>query len=148
MIDLLPTINATLNSLATILLCAGFILIKQKQYRAHGIVMTSAFVTSAVFLVFYLLHKFYRPNFEVRARFPNLADAWVYFYWFVVLIPHLILAVAMLPFIGMAFWHAYNRAWEKHKRITRWLVWVWLYVSVTGVLIYALLYHLFPALNA
>lgn len=154
MTDTLPAINATLNSLATLLLCVGFVLIKRKQYRAHGVVMVSAFATSALFLALYLLHKYLRAraglgvNTSVRDTFPNLNSGWINFYLYVVLLPHLILAVAMLPFIGMAFWHAYNRAWEKHKRITRWLVWVWLYVSVTGVLIYLLLYHLFPALNA
>jgi putative membrane protein len=146
-IDLLPTINASLNALATVLLCVGFVLIRRKQYRAHGIVMSSAFAVSAIFLVCYLIHKFYKPDIRLRERFPDLPAAWAYFYWFVVLLPHLVLAVAMLPFIGLAFWHASKRAWDKHRRITRWLVWVWLYVSVTGVVIYLLLYQLFPAIG-
>lgn len=153
MLESLPAINASLNALATVLLCAGFVLIRRKQYRAHGIAMIAACIASAVFLVLYLLHKYLRSragigvNTSVRETFPALHPGWVFFYLYVVLLPHLLLAVAMLPFIGMALWHASKRQWAKHKRITRWLVWVWLYVSVTGVVIYLLLYHLFPFMN-
>ncbi|MFT3789108.1 MAG: DUF420 domain-containing protein [Tepidisphaeraceae bacterium] len=146
-IDSLPAFNATFNGLSTLLLLTGFVLIRRKKYAAHGVTMSLAFAASSVFLIGYLLHKFYRPDIRLRERFPTLPIAWAYFYWFVVLIPHLILAVVMLPFIGLAFYRAYRREWAKHTRITRWLVWVWLYVSITGVLIYALLYHFFPAIG-
>jgi uncharacterized membrane protein YozB (DUF420 family) len=134
--ETLPAINATLNGLSTILLITGFVLISYDKWRAHGYVMLAAVVSSALFLVGYLAHKAMYPNFSIVDRFPNLSVSWRYAYWFVILIPHLILAVAMLPFIGLGLWHAYKR------------IWIWLYVSVTGVLIYWLLYHLFPALNA
>jgi uncharacterized membrane protein YozB (DUF420 family) len=144
----LPAINATLNSLSTILLIVGYVLIRRGKWREHGYVMAAALVSSAVFLVGYLAHKAMYPNFSIVERFPNLAAGWRYFYWFAVLIPHLILAVGMLPFIGLGLWHAYKRDWARHRRINRWTLPIWLYVSVTGVLIYWLLYHLFPTLNA
>lgn len=146
----LPAINATLNGLSTILLIVGFVLIKQGKWRQHGYVMAAALVSSAVFLAGYLTHKYILRYEDVRisARFPNLGSGWRSFYYFVVLIPHLILAVGMLPFIGLGLWHAYKRDWAKHRRINRWTLPIWLYVSVTGVLIYWLLYHLFPTLNA
>lgn len=147
MIENLPAINATLNGLSFLLLCAGFVLIRRNQWKAHGIVMVCALVSSAVFLCGYLLHKVYYPDIRISTRFPNLSDAWKYTYWFAILIPHLILAVVMLPFIGLGVWHAYQRQWLKHKRVNRFTIWIWLYVSLTGVLIYYLLYHLFPALN-
>jgi putative membrane protein len=144
----LPTLNAALNGLATLLLIVGYVLIKQKKYKAHGIVMSSAFFTSAVFLVFYLLHKYYYPDIRLRERFPDLPSWMAYVYWFVILIPHLILAVAMLPMIFLGFLHAFNRQWDKHRAINRYTIWIWLYVSATGVLIYWLLYHYFPAVTS
>lgn len=147
MIEKLPAINATLNGLSFILLCTGFVLIKQKKWKAHGITMVAALVSSGVFLVGYLLHKVYYPDIRISTRFPNLSDAWKYTYWFAILIPHLILAIAMLPFIGIGLYHAYKRQWMQHRRVNRFTIWIWLYVSLTGVLIYYLLYHLFPALN-
>ena len=146
--DYLPAINATLNGITTILLLTGFVLIKQKKMRAHGMVMLSATVCSALFLAGYLLHKVFHHDFTVKDRFPNLPDAWRIFYLYIVLFPHLILAVVMLPFIGAGLWFAYKRRFDLHKRVNRFTIWIWLYVSVTGVLIYYLLYHLFPDLNA
>jgi uncharacterized membrane protein YozB (DUF420 family) len=68
--------------------------------------------------------------------------------YFVILIPHVILAVVMLPMIGMTIWRASRRQWDRHRRLARPTFWIWLYVSVTGVIIYAMLYHLFPAVAA
>lgn len=147
-INSLPAINASLNGLTTILLIVGFVFIKQGKWRAHGITMLSATVSSALFLAGYLLHKVFHHDLQIATRFPNLSDAWRYTYWFAILIPHLILAVVMLPFIGAGLWFAYTKQFARHRRIQRFTLPIWLYVSVTGVLIYWLLYHHFPALNA
>lgn len=144
----LPAINATLNGLTTLLLIVGYVLIRRRQMRAHGVVMIAAVVSSALFLAGYLTHKVFYPDIRITSRFPNLSDAWRYTYWFAILIPHLILAVVMLPFIGAGLWFAYTKQFVKHRRIQRFTLPIWLYVSVTGVLIYWLLYHHFPALNA
>lgn len=147
MIERLPAINATLNGLSFILLCVGFVLIKQRKWKEHGIVMSAALISSALFLVGYLVHKVYYPDIRISTRFPNLGPGWKYTYLFAILIPHLILAIVMLPFIAKGVWHAYKREWAKHRAVNRYTIWIWLYVSLTGVLIYYLLYHLFPALN-
>lgn len=144
----LPLVNAIFNGLSTVLLLTGYVLIRQRRMRAHGMVMLGALVSSTLFLAGYLVHKWYYPDVRVATRFPHLPDAWRYFYWFVVLIPHLILAVVMLPFIAAGLWHAYRRQFQKHRRVNRITIWMWLYVSITGVLIYVLLYHLFPAIEA
>ena len=104
-------------------------------------------ITSALFLACYILHKAFRHDLQITTRFPNLSNAWRYTYWFAILIPHLILAIVMLPFIVKGLWHASRREWRAHRLTNRWTIWIWLYVSVTGVLIYYLLYHLFPRLN-
>ena len=148
MIEHLPAINATLNGISFLLLVTGFILIKQKKWKAHGITMIAAVISSSLFLVGYLVHKFFHYNIRLSTRFPNLSDAWKYTYGFVILIPHLILEVVMLPFIYLGLYRAYKRDWLRHKAVNRFTIWIWLYVSLTGVLIYYLLYHLFPALNA
>lgn len=147
MIESLPAINATFNGISFLLLCTGFVLIKQGKWRAHGMTMAAALVSSSLFLVGYLVHKVYYPDIRISTRFPNLGAGWKYTYWFVILIPHLILAVVMLPFIAKGLWHAYRREWVKHRNTNRYTIWIWLYVSLTGVLIYYLLYHLFPALG-
>jgi putative membrane protein len=147
MIEQLPALNATLNGLSFLLLCTGFVLIRQGKWRAHGFTMVAALLSSALFLVGYLVHKVYYPDIRISTRFPNLSTAWKYTYWFVILIPHLILAIVMLPFIAKGVWHAYKREWAKHRAVNRFTIWIWLYVSLTGVLIYYLLYHLFPRLN-
>jgi uncharacterized membrane protein YozB (DUF420 family) len=144
--ETLPALNSLLNALATVLLIGGYIAVRRGKWAAHGWIMGSAFLVSAVFLVFYLIHKFYYPNITMD-RFPTLGSGWKYFYWFIVLIPHLVLAIVMLPMIALALWSAYERQWARHRRIAKVTIWVWLYVSVTGVLIYWLLYHLFPAIG-
>lgn len=146
--ETLPTLNALLNSLATLLLVCGFVLIKRGNRKAHGYVMLSAFIVSAVFLVSYLTHKAIYPDIRIASRFPNLPEVWKHIYWWVILVPHLILAIAMLPLVYLALIRAYRKQFERHKAVTKYLIWIWLYVSVTGVVIYLLLYHCFPALNA
>lgn len=146
--ETLPTLNAILNGISTILLVVGFVLIRRGRRDAHRNVMIAAVAVSAVFLISYLTHKAIYPDLKITSRFPNLPAAWRYFYWFVILIPHLILAVGMLPLIYLAIRRAMAKQFEKHKAVTKYLIWIWLYVSVTGVVIYGMLYHLFPAIDA
>jgi uncharacterized membrane protein YozB (DUF420 family) len=149
MTETLPAINATFNGISFILLCTGFVLIRQGKWRAHGMTMAAALVSSSLFLIGYVTHKVILRQEDIRLgeRFPNLSETWRFIYFFIILIPHLILAIVMLPFIAKGVWHAYKREWKQHKAINRVTIWIWLYVSLTGVLIYYLLYHLFPRLN-
>jgi uncharacterized membrane protein YozB (DUF420 family) len=140
----LPPINAALNGAATVLLLLAWLLIRRGRFRAHGYLMVSAFLVSTVFLALYLLHKYEHGDLGAPAELGWIRTV----YYLTVLIPHVVLAMVMLPMIGVTFWHTYRRQWLRHRRIARPTFWIWMYVSVTGVLIYALLYHLFPLMVA
>ena len=135
----MPALNASLNGLATVLLISGYVLIKRGQREAHKKAMIAAFGTSTVFLACYLYYHF---TVEAVTRFVN--PAWFKPFYLVLLISHVILAVAMLPFIFKALWHAWKGDFEKHKKTVKWAWPMWLYVSITGVLVYLILYQIFP----
>jgi putative membrane protein len=134
----LPAVNACLNSLSAILLTAGFVFIKRKQEREHRTCMIAALVTSSLFLTSYLYYHFHAGT----TRFP---DIWFKPIYLVILLTHTVLAVVIVPLIIAAVIQAFRRRFESHKKITRWAWPLWMYVSVTGVLIYFLLYQIFPA---
>ena len=100
--------------------------------------MISALVVSAAFLTSYLIYHFNVPS----KKFPDLG--WIKTLYFLILFPHIILAVIMVPMILKTFWHAYKQEWESHKKIARITFPIWMYVSVTGVLVYFMLYQWFP----
>ena len=131
----LPTLNATLNSITAILLMYGFVLIKSGQKEKHKKIMISALVSSALFLTSYLFYHY------SVGSIPYQRYDWTRTLYFAILIPHTILAVGMLPFIFVAVWRALHDQFDRHKRIVRWLWPVWMYVSVTGVVVYFMLYH-------
>ena len=134
---LLPTINASLNALAGFFLILGGLAIKNKDRVKHRYFMICAFFSSALFLCAYL---YYHLTSRGISRYPGhgVMKA-IYFF---VLIPHTLLAVTIVPFIIMAIRFALRGEFERHTRITRWLYPTWLYVAVTGVLVYLLLYIL------
>lgn len=134
----LPALNATLNSISTIFLIIGWIQIRRGNWRAHAACMIGAVTTSAIFLVGYLVHKYYNGT----TRFAD--PEWVKPYYFGVLFTHLILAMVIVPLVIKTVYHASRRQWDRHKRIARWTLPIWLYVSVTGVLVYFFLYQWFP----
>jgi uncharacterized membrane protein YozB (DUF420 family) len=141
MIESLPHINASLNLTATLLLVAGYLLIRSKRETAHKTAMLSAFLVSCVFLGCYLA---YHANVGSK-KFPaeTYGSAW-YGIYLLVLLPHIALA-ATVPFLGIGtiFLGLTNRR-EKHRKLARITFPVWLYVSVTGVLVYLFLYWWFP----
>jgi uncharacterized membrane protein YozB (DUF420 family) len=142
--ELLPPLNATLNGIATVLLVVGYLTIKRKNYRVHGWIMASAFAVSTLFLVGYLAHKFIKGgDTRIATAFPRSPMGLRYAYY-VILFPHVLLAMVMVPMIFTVLLRAYWRQWEKHRRLARITFPIWLYVSVTGVVIYVLLYHVFP----
>lgn len=131
----LPTLNAFLNALSTVLLSAGWLSIRYKNREHHKKFMIAAVVSSALFLFFYVLNRI------IVGGLTHYQGKGIWkFIYFSILIPHTILAIAILPFIGMALWHASHQNFKAHVGITRWLLPVWLYVSVTGVIIYVMLY--------
>ena len=134
---LLPTINASLNASAGFFLILGGIAIKNKDRVKHRILMICAFICSALFLSAYL---YYHLTSRGISRYPGHGILKIIY--LLVLIPHTILAALIVPFIIMAIRFALKGEFERHKRITRWLYPTWIYVSVTGVVVYLMLYIL------
>tara|TARA_B100001093_G_C26320529_1_gene797489 strand:+ start:162 stop:587 length:426 start_codon:yes stop_codon:yes gene_type:complete len=132
----LPTLNACLNGTATILLTAGFILIKTGREKAHRACMVSAFGVSVIFLFFYVLHKWLVQG--VHTPFGGVG-AWRSIYY-TMLVTHIILAILIVPLILTTLSLAIRGKRDRHKSWARWTFPIWYYVSVTGVLIYFFLY--------
>lgn len=133
----LPTLNACLNFLSAVFLFLGYISIKKKNKKAHKTFMLSAFFVSSLFLASYLYYHYHFP----AKLFPDLG--WIKTFYLTLLFTHIILAVLMLPFIFISFFHAYKQSFVKHKKIAKFALAMWFYVSVTGVIIYLMLYHFF-----
>jgi putative membrane protein len=132
----LPALNATLNATSTILLITGYVLIRSGRRQAHRNVMIAALVTSALFLTSYVIYH------AQVGSVPFKGTGWIRTLYFVVLIPHVILAAAIVPPILITASRGLSAKYDKHKRIARWTLPLWLYVSVTGVIVYLMLYRL------
>ncbi len=133
-ISTLPTLNAVLNSCAAILLLLGFINIKKKKQQAHIRFMISALVVSAIFLSSYLIYHYYAGS----TPYPHYN--WTRPLYFSILIPHIILAALQVPLIVVMVWWAVRKQFDKHKKIARWVWPIWMFVSISGVMVYAMLY--------
>lgn len=131
----LPTLNASLNALAFVLLLSGYIAIRKQNKILHRNLMTSALVVSAAFLASYLTYH-YNTGHRV---FPDLG--WIKTVYLFILVPHVILAAVMVPMIILTFYRAFSGQWEKHKKIAKVTFPIWLYVSITGVVIYFFVGH-------
>jgi len=132
----LPAVNATLNSLSTVLLIAAWIFVKRRRLIAHRNLMIAALVCSTLFLTSYLIYHAQVGSVRFQGTGP------VRTVYFTILITHTILA-ALVPFlVGVTVWRAYRRRWDRHVRIARWTLPVWLYVSITGVVVYWMLYQM------
>lgn len=136
----LPAVNASLNGLATVLLIVGFVLIKQRREAAHKRVMLAAFATSAVFLTCYLAYHFQT---EAVRKFQGPPP--VSYLYYLILLTHVVLAAAVPVLAGLTIWLGLTNQRARHKRLAHWTFPIWLYVSVTGVVIYLMLYQLYPA---
>ncbi len=132
----LPTLNAVLNSISAVFLSLGYIQIKKGRREQHRKWMIAALVTSALFLTSYLIYHSQVGS----VKYPHYD--WTRPVYFAVLIPHIILAAVMTPFILIAVWHAWHARFEKHRRLVKWIWPVWMFVSVSGVVVYWMLYHL------
>ena len=131
----LPAVNATLNAMSAVLLVTGYVLIRGRRIALHRRCMIAACVTSSLFLVCYVTYhaqvgsvRFTRPGF-VRPIY------------FTILITHVTLAVLVLPLATVTLWRGLGQRFDRHRAIARWTLPIWLYVSVTGVLVYVLLYQ-------
>ncbi len=134
----LPAVNATLNGMSAILLGAGFVCIKRKKVAAHRACMIAAFSTSVIFLICYLTYHY----FAGITRFQD--PAWFRPWYLTLLTSHTILAIVIVPLILMTLYRALKERFDLHKNIARWTWPLWMYVSVTGVAVYLILYQIFP----
>lgn len=144
--DFLPHLNASLNALATVLLLAGYVLIKQRKEVAHKWTMIACFGVSTIFLICYLTaHELKRRLTGVpHTEFPTYAGDTVAIAYKTLLLSHIVLA-ATVPFLAVAtIWSGLKDYRRFHRKIAWWTFPIWLYVSITGVIVYAMLYHLYP----
>lgn len=132
----LPTINALLNTLSGILLTIGYALIRQRKIEAHKNCMLAAFAVSALFLACYLVYHYHAGS----KAFPG--QGWIRPLYFTVLISHIILAFFIVPLALRTLYLAWKKRFSAHRRIAKITFPIWMYVSVTGVLIYLMLYQL------
>jgi uncharacterized membrane protein YozB (DUF420 family) len=139
MIPYLPAVDASLNAASAIFLVLGFFFVREKAIRAHKRCMLSAFVTSTIFLVCYLTYHYFHGTTHF------LGQGGVRDFYFVLLGSHTVLAALLVPLAVTTLYRAWRERFQQHKRIGRWTLPLWLYVSVTGVLVYWMLYHLYPS---
>jgi uncharacterized membrane protein YozB (DUF420 family) len=134
----LPHLNAALNATCAVLLLAGFACIRRRRIAAHRACMLAAFGVACLFLASYLTYHAQAGT----TRFT--AQGWIRTLYFVLLTSHTVLAAAIVPLAIVTLRRGLRRDDGRHRRIARWTLPVWLYVSVTGVLVYAFLYHWYP----
>jgi len=132
----LPAVNAALNSLSAILLVGGYLFIKSRNIKAHKACMLSAFASSMLFLVSYLVY-----HYQVGSV-PFKGEGGIRLVYFTILLTHTLLATTVVPLALVTLFRAFKERFDAHRRIARWTFPIWLYVSVTGVIVYWMLYRL------
>ena len=135
----LPSVNAGLNGTAAALLIAGWISVRRRHLRAHRFFMIGAFAASALFLVSYLTYHFVHGDTRYAGHGPIKVA------YLLLLASHVLLSMPVVPMALVAFYFAFRRQFDRHRRVTRWLAPIWLYVSVTGVLVYVMLRGSLPS---
>ena len=132
-----PTLNAVLNAIAATLLLIGWFQIRKGNREGHRRFMVGALIVTSLFLISYVIYH------QRVGSVPYPYADWTRFVYYTILVPHVILAAVQVPFILLAVWRAIRGEFDLHKRITRWIWPVWMFVSVTGVMIYLMLYRPF-----
>lgn len=138
-ISYLPHLNACLNTTSAIFLIAGYGFIRAGRISLHRNCQITAVLTSTLFLVSYLTYHYYHGD----TRF--LGQGIIRPFYFTVLISHVVLAVVIVPLVLVTLYRALRFDFIRHRRIARWTLPLWLYVSVTGVIVYLMLYHIYPS---
>jgi putative membrane protein len=132
----LPALNATLNGIAAIFLTVGYVFIRQRRIAQHRACMIAAFATSTLFLISYLIY-----HAHVGSR-PFTGQGAIRVVYFVILITHVILAAAIVPLVLITLTRGLRSQFARHAAIARWTLPIWMYVSVTGVIVYLMLYQM------
>jgi uncharacterized membrane protein YozB (DUF420 family) len=138
----LPHLNAILNALAACFLIGGFMFIKTDNRDAHRLCMVIALIISSLFLISYIVHRFYVPIFVFQG------EGGVRIFYYIVLISHVFLAIAIVPLIAVTVLRALRKKFTAHKNIAKWTWPIWMYVSVSGIVVYLMLYQLYPLKTA
>jgi uncharacterized membrane protein YozB (DUF420 family) len=138
-ISYLPHLNACLNATSAVLLFAGFSFIRSGKVAAHRACQTSALVVSVLFLASYLTYHYYHG----ATRFPGTGLARPIY--FTILTTHTILAIVIVPLIAVTFFRALKLDFVRHRKIARITLPLWMYVSITGVIVYLMLYQIYPS---
>ncbi len=134
----LPAINASLNLISTIFISMGWYFIRRGAWRRHMVCMITAVISSVCFLVGYITYH------AAVGEKSSGYTGWFAAVYFPILASHVLLAFATLPLVILTLVPVFRRRWDRHRRIARWTIPIWLYVSVTGVLVYLMLYKWFP----
>jgi putative membrane protein len=137
----LPAINASLNFVSTVFISTGWYLIRRGAWRRHVACMIVALISSTLFLVGYIVYHVHAG--EKSSGYTG----WIGAFYFPLLATHVLLAFVTLPLVILTLIPVFRRRWDRHRRIARWTMPIWLYVSVTGVLVYLMLYQWFPPPN-
>jgi len=140
----LPVVNATLNGLSAVFLGFGYYFIRRNNQRAHSRCMITAFITSTLFLACYLTYHGYLAYYLHRGPTVFKNPLWFRPIYLGILLTHTLLAVVIVPMVLITLSRALRRRFDVHRKIARWTWPLWMYVSLTGVLIYLLLYRIFP----
>ena len=130
-LSFMPAVNATLNAMAALCLAAGWVAIRRGSMQVHRLLMVTAFVLSAVFLVGYLSYHY------VHGDTKYAGTGIIRVVYFAILISHIVLSITVVPLALTSFYLAFTRSFDRHRRLNRVFLPIWLYVSVTGVLVFA-----------
>ena len=141
-VALLPHLNAILNAIAGCFLLAGFVFIKFGNSSAHRLCMISALIVSGLFLISYVTLRFYTPIFVFQG------EGLIKIFYYILLVSHVLLAMAIVPLVLFTVLRAFKERFAAHKKIARWTWPIWMYVSVSGILVYLMLYQLYPLKTA
>ena len=137
--SIFPVINATLNGTSAVLLVTAYVMIRRRRIAAHRAIMLTAVTTSTLFLISYLYYHLHVGSVHFQGH------GWSRPLYFTILISHTILAAAIVPLVIITLSRALRERFDRHRAIARWTFPLWLYVSVTGVVIYVMLYHIYRA---
>lgn len=140
----LPALNAGLNLLSALFLSLGYYHIRQGRQTTHQRFMVAAFITSILFLVSYLTYHTYVAHYLGKGPTVFRDPAWFRPFYLAILLTHTVLAMVVVPMVLRSLYLAWKGRFESHRKLSRWTWPVWMYVSVTGVAIYLLLYQIFP----
>jgi uncharacterized membrane protein YozB (DUF420 family) len=137
--NIFPALNASLNGASAVLITSGRLLIRKQKVRLHRACMIAAVATSSLFLISYLYYHYHVHS----VHFPG--QGWIRPVYFTILISHTLLAVTVVPLVALSLNYGLRQKFDRHRRIARWTFPVWLYVSVTGVVVYIMLYQIYGA---